>query len=68
MYPLPQELVTIGNYKNTHPFSGFSREIFPRLRPQIPPFSRIWEYACGPLMHSSGGGGGVGAGATGKWL
>ena len=43
--------------KNT-PFSGLSREIFPRLLPNIPPFPRKWEYACGPLMHSSGGGGG----------
>ena len=47
----------------THtPFSGFSREIFPRLLPKNAPppphFPRKWEYACCPLMHSSGGGGG----------
>ena len=47
--------------KNT-PFAGFSREIFPRLRPKIPPgpFPRKWEYTCGSLMHSSEGGGGGG--------
>ena len=32
-------LVTIGNYKNT-PFSWFSREIFPRLRPKNTSLSR----------------------------
>ena len=58
--PLISGSFTIGNYKNT-PCSGLSREIFPRLyyiRPKYPPFPRKWEYACGPLMHSSGGGGG----------
>ena len=51
-------LVTIGNYifLNT-PFSGLSREIFRDSGPQIPPFPRKWECVCGPLMHSSGGGG-----------
>ena len=44
----PPILVTIGSYKN-HPFSGLSRELFPRQRPQIPPFPRKWEHACGPL-------------------
>ena len=40
------------------PFSGFSREIFPRLRTKkYPLFPRKWEYACGPLMYSSRGGG-----------
>ena len=30
--------------------SGFTREIFPRLQTtKIPPFSRKWDYACGPL-------------------
>ena len=37
IYPVSRALVTIGNYKK-HPISGFSREIFPRLRPKISPF------------------------------
>ena len=39
------------------PLSGFSREIFPRLRPNIPPFPR----KCKRNTHAapSGGGGGV---------
>ena len=41
--------------KNT-PFSWFSREIFPRLRPKNTPLSRgKWERACSPLLHLSGG-------------
>ena len=59
--PLSRVLVTIGNYKKSTPFSWFSREIFPRLRPKIPPFPRKWECACGPLCIRVGGGGGGGA-------
>ena len=60
---LSRVLDTIGNYNNNNkkgkiPLSGFYREIFPRLRPQIPPFPRKWKYAYGLLMHSIGGGGG----------
>ena len=40
-------------------FRFFSREIFQRLRPKYTPFPRKWEYVCGPIMHWSGGGGGV---------
>ena len=39
IYPQSRLLVTIGNYKKTPPFPGFSWEIFPRLRkPPPPPF------------------------------
>ena len=60
MYHLSRVLVTTDNYnitKKTHFFLGkFSRD----YAPQIPPFPRKWENAYGPLMHSSGeGGGGV---------
>ena len=51
--------VTIGNCKNT-PFSGLSREIFPRLWPKYTPFPEkinLWECtACGPSCIRVGGG------------
>ena len=52
--PLSRVLVTVGNYKNT-PFSWFSREIFPRLRPKNTPFPEKMGTRMRPLMYSSGG-------------
>ena len=52
---------TMDNYKQTPPFPGLSREIFPikNTRPQNHPFPRKWEHACGPLIciRVRGGGG-----------
>ena len=42
------------------PFPMLSRVIFQRLCPPYPLSREKWEHACGPLMHSSGGGGGTG--------
>ena len=54
--PLSRVLVTIGNYKK-HPlfrvFSGNLPETTAKKYPPLGPFLRKWEYACGPLMHSS---------------
>ena len=54
LYSLSRILATISNDKKRL-ISRASLEIFPRLCPKIP-FPRKWEYACGPLMHSGGGG------------
>ena len=61
---LPQSgigLFTIGNYRK-HPLSQSFSGNLPKTtaKKKILPFLRKWEHACGPLMHSSGGGGGAG--------
>ena len=56
--PLSQVLVTIGNYKKHPLFRAFSGNLPETPAKIIPPFPRKWECACGPLVHSRGGGGG----------
>ena len=41
-----------------NPFPSFPRKFSRDKRPQNTPFPRKWEHACGPLVHSSGVGGG----------
>ena len=48
--------------KKTPPFPGLSREIFPRLRPKVPPFTEKMGTCMRSIMHSSWGGGGGEAG------
>ena len=61
-YPLSRVLISIGNYTNKQKtnFPGFVEKSSQDYGLKIPPFPRKWEYACGPLMHSSEGGGGNG--------
>ena len=58
-FPLSRVLVTNGNYKNKTPFSGFSREFFPRLYGQKYPFPEKIRVCMRP-PHAFGGGGGAG--------
>ena len=59
IYPLSRVLVTVGK-KNPTPFSWFSREIFPRLRPETSPFSteKMGTRMRPPYAPLWGGGGG----------
>ena len=54
---LSRVLVTIGNYKR-HPFSGLSREIFPKLLP--PPQKKKSTFPSCIRVGLGGGGGGGG--------
>ena len=52
MYPISREI----GLKTPPFFCFFSGKSSQDKRPNNTPFPRNWEYTCGPLVHSSGGG------------